>query len=82
MPAMQIALFSNPSRIYLVGCDAASGHFTQPKNITQDRVFKREKDIAIAVSSDRVIDIFVYGCIPKTRKFMANASFIKTITKK
>lgn len=82
MSAMQIALFSNPSRIYLVGCDATSGHFTRLKNLTKDRVFKQEKDIAIAVPSNRVIDIFVYGCIPKTRKFMANAPLKKTITKK
>lgn len=26
--------------------------------------------------------VFVYGCIPKTRKFMMNAPFIKNITKK
>lgn len=56
LSAMQIVLFSNPKRIYLVGCDASSGHFIQPKNLNQERIDKQEKDIKMAVSSNRVID--------------------------
>ena len=56
LSAMQIALFSNPDRIYLVGCDASSGHFAKPKNLSQERISKHEKDIAVAVSSNRVVD--------------------------
>lgn len=56
LSAMQIVLFTNPKRIYLVGCDASSGHFVQPKNLDQDRINKHEKDIKMAVSSNRVIE--------------------------
>ena len=32
MSAMQFALFTNPRRIYLVGCDCSSGHFDSKKD--------------------------------------------------
>lgn len=53
--AMQIALFTNPKRIYLVGCDASSGHFVQPSNLDAKTIEMHEKDLKLAVSSDRVI---------------------------
>ena len=31
-PALQFALFTNPKRIYLVGCDCSTGHFDDKKN--------------------------------------------------
>lgn len=55
LSAMQIALFTHPRRIYLVGCDASAGHFVQPKNINEERIAAQEKDLKIAVSSEKVI---------------------------
>lgn len=56
LSAMQIVLFTNPKRIYLVGCDASAGHFVQPDSLNQCRVDKQEKDSKMAVSSDRTIE--------------------------
>lgn len=55
LSAIQIALFSYPKRIYLVGCDASKGHFVQPKSLDPSRIAEHEKDLKMAVSSDRVI---------------------------
>lgn len=54
--AMQIALFTNPRRIYLVGCDASAGHFVQPKELGVKKMAQQDKDSKMAVSSDRVIE--------------------------
>ena len=56
LSAMQIVLFTNPKRIYLVVCDASAGHFVQPNSLNQCRVDKQEKDLKMAVSSDRTIE--------------------------
>lgn len=55
LEAMQIVLFSHPSKIYLVGCDASEGHFIQPPNLDKIRIKKHKEDLKMAVSSDRVI---------------------------
>lgn len=54
LSAMQIMLFTHPSKIYLVGCDASQGHFVQT-NLDAKRIEEHEKDLKLAVSSDRVI---------------------------
>lgn len=56
LSAMQIVLFTNPSKIYLVGCDASSGHFVQPKSLSNERIKNHEKDLKMAVYGDKVID--------------------------
>lgn len=55
LSAMQIALFMNPRRIYLVGCDASQGHYVQPKELSEDDIKRHEKDLKMAVSSNRTI---------------------------
>lgn len=55
LSAMQIALFTHPKRIYLVGCDASQGHFVQPDALDDKTIERHEKDLKLAVSSDRVI---------------------------
>lgn len=55
LSAMQIALFMNPRRIYLVGCDASQGHYVQPKDLSEEDIKRHEKDLMMAVSSDRTI---------------------------
>ena len=59
LSAMQIALFTYPKRIYLVGCDASQGHFIQPKSLDQSRIAEHEKDLEMAVSSNRVIQKWI-----------------------
>jgi len=59
LSAMQIALFSHPSKIFLVGCDASQGHFVQPSALDKARIEKHEKDLKMAVSSDRVIQKWI-----------------------
>lgn len=56
LSAMQILLFTNPKRIYLVGCDASSnGHFNEI--VKDEKMMKRhEEDLKISVSSNRVIE--------------------------
>ena len=56
LSAMQIALFTHPKRIYLVGCDASSGHFVQPKKLDKEKIAEHERDLKLAVSSDNVIN--------------------------
>lgn len=56
LSAMQIVLFTNPKKIYLVGCDASSGHYIQPECLNKDEIKRHEKDLAIAVSSKNTID--------------------------
>lgn len=56
LSAMQILLFATPDVIYLVGCDASSGHYVQPKALSAERIAVHEKDLAIAVSGNAVID--------------------------
>ena len=53
--AMQIMLYTNPDTIYLVGCDASSGHFIQPDQLSQERIQAHEKDLSIAVKGDKTI---------------------------
>ena len=56
LQAMQILLFSNPERIFLVGCDASNaGHFVTPDNLNQQRINVHNDDIKVCVSSDLVI---------------------------
>lgn len=55
MSAVQIALFTNPKTIFLVGCDASEGHFVQPSNISMNRLQKQNEDIKVAVSGEKVI---------------------------
>ena len=55
LSAMQIILFTNPSCIYLVGCDASQGHFIVPDSIDDEQLKRHEKDLKMAVSSDKVI---------------------------
>ena len=44
--AMQFALFTNPKKIYLVGCDCTAGHFDNPKkNINLSNLIKSWKEI-------------------------------------
>ena len=55
LSAMQIALFTNPSTLFIVGCDASQGHFVQPESLSGDRVKKHETDIKKSVSGDMTI---------------------------
>lgn len=57
MSAMQILLFTNPKKIYLVGCDASSGHFTQD-GVSKERREVHEKDLATAVSGNKALDMW------------------------
>lgn len=60
LSAMQIALFTYPQRIYLVGCDASSsGHFVQPSTLNEERIKIHEKDLKMAVSGDKVIEKWI-----------------------
>ncbi len=53
LSAMQIVLFSNPSKIYLVGCDAsAQGHFVDSEAITDKQNERYRKDLITAISVD------------------------------
>ena len=56
LSAMQILLFSNPSVIYLVGCDASQGHYIQPESLSKERIRKQEEDVAMAVSADSTVE--------------------------
>lgn len=55
LSAMQIALFTHPKRIYIVGCDASRGHYVQPKGIDNETYKRHEKDLKMAVCSAAVI---------------------------
>lgn len=55
LSAMQIVLFTNPACIYLVGCDASQGHFIVPDSIDKMQLKRHEKDLKMAVSSEKVI---------------------------
>jgi len=51
LAALQIVLFTNPKRIYLVGCDASSsGHYNE-KGISEELKNIHEKDLKMAVST-------------------------------
>lgn len=52
LQALQILLFTNPKRIYLVGCDASKGHFVNPDKMSDERKEKENIDSAMAVSAD------------------------------
>lgn len=58
LQTMQIALFTNPSKLYIVGCDASQGHFIQPQNLSEQRIARHERDLLISVLSDRVINMW------------------------
>lgn len=54
LSAMQIVLFTNPSIIYLVGCDAsANGHFVKHSKISETQEKRQLKDMDLAVSADK-----------------------------
>ena len=85
MQAMQIALFTNPSIIYLVGCDASQGHFVQPETLTKEQIARHEQDIKMAVSGARVIEMwkdikrFAAAYYPDTRIVSINPVGLKGI---
>lgn len=54
LSAMQVALFSHPKRIYLVGCDSAPGHFVRPKGVDSAALERQKKDQELALLSDGV----------------------------
>lgn len=87
LSAMQIALFMNPRRIYLVGCDASQGHYVQPKNLTEKDIQRHEKDLKMAVSSDRTIQkwaelkAFANAFYPDTEIISINPVGLKGIFK-
>lgn len=65
LSAMQIALFSNPKEIYIVGCDATSdGHFVDSPNITDEQKKRQINDMKMAVAGDDVIKLWL-----KLKKF-------------
>lgn len=53
--AMQIVLFSHPKIIYLVGCDATVGHFTDA-GLSQKEIQKINEDVKLCVASDRTME--------------------------
>lgn len=60
LSAMQIILYTNPKRIYLVGCDAsANGHYTET-GISDKQKKEHQKDLEVAVSNDTVINCWKY----------------------
>lgn len=59
LSALQILLFTNPKKIYLVGCDAsANGHYEvkQAKEISKKQYELEKRDLKLAVGSDRVLE--------------------------
>lgn len=48
---LPVVLFTNPKKIYLVGCDASQGHFVQPDKLSSSEIDRRETDLKMAVSS-------------------------------
>lgn len=73
LSAMQIALFSNPDKIYIVGCDATSdGHFVDSKNISDEQKKRQIEDMKMAVSGQEVIKLWL-----KLKEF-ANAFYPDT----
>lgn len=56
LSAMQIVLFSHPSRIYLVGCDAsANGHFVDSDKLSNEQNKRYAIDMKKSVGNDAVI---------------------------
>ena len=53
--AMQIVLFTHPSKIYLVGCDASAGHFTD-EGLNKKEAKKIDEISRPYLSSDGVIE--------------------------
>ena len=57
LSAMQILLFTNPRRIFLVGCDAsANGHFKCDEKLSKEQIEQHKKDLNIAVAGTPVIN--------------------------
>lgn len=57
LSAMQIVLYSHPSQIYLVGCDAsANGHYKNGDKISDAQNKRFATDIKKSVGNDAVID--------------------------
>lgn len=54
LQAMQIVLFSHPSKIYLVGCDATTGHFTDA-GLSEKEVQKINRDTKLCVSAESTV---------------------------
>ena len=56
LSALQIVLFTNPKRIYLVGCDAsANGHYIE-SGISEKQKEKHNSDMKYAITGDKVFD--------------------------
>lgn len=85
LSAMQIVLFTNPSIIYLVGCDASQGHFVQPKELDKERIAEQEKNLKKLVSGSVVLDMwrdikaFAEEYYPETRIISINPVGLKGI---
>lgn len=85
MSTMQIALFTNPSIIFLVGCDASQGHFVQPEGLSSEQIARHEADLRIAVSGNIVIKMwkeikaFAAAFYPDTRIVSINPVGLKGI---
>lgn len=71
--AMQFALFTNPKRIYLVGCDCSTGYFDEKKP-----VIKPNKDL---VRSWKELKKFVNIYYPETEIISVNPVGLKGIFK-
>lgn len=50
---MQVALFMNPKKIFLVGCDATTGHFYKDKN---DEIFSKDDELIKVLYCDKTIE--------------------------
>ena len=86
MSAMQILLFTNPKKIYIVACDASSGHYTQ-NGVSEERRKQHEKDLKLAVYGNRVISVwndikaFAKAFYPDTEIISVNPVGLKGIFK-
>lgn len=54
LQAMQIVLFTHPSKIYLVGCDASAGHFTNV-GLSENEIQKINRDTKLCVSVESTV---------------------------
>lgn len=81
---MQIALFMNPKTIYLVGCDASSGHFVDG-GLSKEKIKQQDEDVRKCVSAENVFEIwtklkeFAHVCYPETKIVSINPVGLKGI---
>jgi len=69
LSALQIVLYTNPKRIYLVGCDASTdGHYNKKveAKVSKEQLEKQQKDLALAVAGNKVL-----ACWEKLKNFIA-----------